>query len=119
MTSATISQTTFKPAARINHSLTAALEKRALLWMAARAPLWVTSDKLTLLGFAAQFGAGLSYALPPALTAAHSSPPSSASHSTGSATRSTEPSPASAIRSGPATASTSITWSTSSAQPLS
>jgi len=51
-----------RAARRINRSLTAALEKRALNWIAARAPCWVTSDQLTLLGFAAQIGAGLCYA---------------------------------------------------------
>ena len=34
------------------------LEKRALEWMAARAPRWVTSDQLTVLGLSAQVGAG-------------------------------------------------------------
>jgi phosphatidylglycerophosphate synthase len=43
--------------------LTAALEKRALQWMARRAPRWLTSDQLTLLGFIAQIGAGAAYAL--------------------------------------------------------
>jgi archaetidylinositol phosphate synthase len=50
-------------AKRINRSLTAAAEKRALIWMAARAPRWVTSDRLTALGLAAQIGAGVCYAL--------------------------------------------------------
>jgi archaetidylinositol phosphate synthase len=50
-------------AARVNRSLTAAMEKRVLVWMAERAPRWVTSDRLTVLGLAAQFGAGLCYAL--------------------------------------------------------
>ena len=53
----------FVSAARINQSLTAAIEKRALLWMAERAPTWLTSDQLTLLGLCAQIGAGLFYAL--------------------------------------------------------
>ena len=52
----------FAAARRMNTSLTAALEKRALLWMAQRAPAWVTSDQLTALGLAAQIGAGISYA---------------------------------------------------------
>ena len=51
----------FETARRVNHSLTAAIEKRALLWMAERAPKWVTSDRLTLLGFGAQVGAGVCY----------------------------------------------------------
>ncbi len=53
----------FTPALRVNHSLTASLEKRALLWMAERAPRWLTSDQLTTLGLLAQLGAGLFYAL--------------------------------------------------------
>lgn len=53
----------FNSARRVNQSLTAALEKRVLEWMAARAPNWVTSDRLTALGLAAQIGAGVFYAL--------------------------------------------------------
>lgn len=52
----------FTPARRINHAVTASLEKRALVWMALRSPRWVTSDQLTVLGLGAQIGAGLSYA---------------------------------------------------------
>jgi phosphatidylglycerophosphate synthase len=47
----------------VNQSLTASLEKRALVWMAERAPAWVTSDGLTLLGLAAQVAAGVCYGL--------------------------------------------------------
>jgi archaetidylinositol phosphate synthase len=53
----------FASAERINRSLTAAAEKRALLWMAERAPRWLTSDQLTLLGLFSQFGAGAFYVL--------------------------------------------------------
>jgi phosphatidylglycerophosphate synthase len=53
----------FKTAVRVNRSLTASAEKRLLVWMAERAPQWVTSDGLTALGLAAQFGAGVGYAL--------------------------------------------------------
>jgi archaetidylinositol phosphate synthase len=53
----------FKTARRKQQALTAAVEKRALHWMAERAPAWVTSDGLTLLGFGAQIGAGVCYAL--------------------------------------------------------
>jgi phosphatidylglycerophosphate synthase len=53
----------FTNARRVNQALTAKLEKRALLWMAERAPGWVTSDRLTLLGLGAQIGAGVCYAL--------------------------------------------------------
>lgn len=56
-------QAGFKPARRKQQALTAAVEKRALYWMAERAPAWVTSDGLTLLGFAAQIAAGACYAL--------------------------------------------------------
>ncbi len=51
----------FAPARRVNGALTAALEKRALQWMAERAPYWLSSDQLTALGLAAQVGAGLGY----------------------------------------------------------
>jgi archaetidylinositol phosphate synthase len=53
----------FSPAHRVNQALTASLEKRALLWMANRAPHWVSSDQLTVLGLSAQIGAGVGYAL--------------------------------------------------------
>ncbi|MGA8087596.1 MAG: CDP-alcohol phosphatidyltransferase family protein [Terracidiphilus sp.] len=53
----------FRTARRINRSLTAGIEKRALRWMAERAPHWVTSDGMTLLGLLAQIGAGFFYAL--------------------------------------------------------
>jgi len=42
-------------------SLTAAAERRVLLWLAARTPASVNSDHLTLLGLAAMAGAGLLY----------------------------------------------------------
>jgi phosphatidylglycerophosphate synthase len=48
---------------RVHHSLVAAPEKRALIWMAERAPRWLTPDHLTALGLAAQIGAGVGYAL--------------------------------------------------------
>jgi phosphatidylglycerophosphate synthase len=53
----------FRTARRVNRSLTASMEKRALQWMAERAPKWVTSDRLTVLGLTAQIGAGVCYAL--------------------------------------------------------
>jgi phosphatidylglycerophosphate synthase len=53
----------FHAARRVNQSLTAAVEKRALLWMAERAPRWLTSDQLTALGLSAQIAAGVFYAL--------------------------------------------------------
>ena len=53
----------FENARRINQSLTAAYEKRILMWMAKRAPRWLTSDQLTLLGLLSQIGAGLFYVM--------------------------------------------------------
>lgn len=53
----------FHAARRINRSLTAGAEKRLLCWIAERAPRWLTSDQLTLLGLFAQVGAGIGYAL--------------------------------------------------------
>lgn len=52
----------FKTAERVNRSLTAAIEKRVLTWMAERAPRWVRSDQLTVLGLCAQIAAGACYA---------------------------------------------------------
>jgi archaetidylinositol phosphate synthase len=54
---------TFTHARRINDSLTANLEKRTLHWLAQRAPYWLTSDQLTLLGLVSQIAAGIFYAL--------------------------------------------------------
>jgi archaetidylinositol phosphate synthase len=48
---------------RVQESWVAASEKRALVWMAARTPGWIGPDHLTLLGFVAQIGAGVCYAL--------------------------------------------------------
>lgn len=56
-------KTTFASAQRVNRSLTANAEKKALIWMAERAPAWMTSDRLTTLGLLAQIGAGVFYAL--------------------------------------------------------
>jgi archaetidylinositol phosphate synthase len=53
----------FTPARRVNQALTASLEKRVLKWMACRAPHWLTSDQLTVLGLSAQIGAGVAYGL--------------------------------------------------------
>lgn len=50
-------------AMRVNRSLTAAVEKRILVWMAERAPHWLTPDHLTSLGFGAQIAAGACFAL--------------------------------------------------------
>jgi phosphatidylglycerophosphate synthase len=62
-TAAIKNEVAFAPARRVNQSLTASTEKRALQWMALRAPAWLTSDQLTLLGLGAQIGAGVFYAL--------------------------------------------------------
>lgn len=53
----------FTPARRVNQALTASVEKRVLQWMAYRAPHWLSSDQLTILGLSAQIGAGVGYAL--------------------------------------------------------
>jgi phosphatidylglycerophosphate synthase len=53
----------FANANRLQESFTARAERRALAWLAARMPLWINSDHLTLLGFVAMFLAGASYAL--------------------------------------------------------
>ena len=53
---------TFKPATREHTSVLAAAEKRALIHMAGRLPLWVNSDHLTALGFVSLLAAGASYA---------------------------------------------------------
>ncbi|HEX3372767.1 MAG TPA: CDP-alcohol phosphatidyltransferase family protein [Edaphobacter sp.] len=59
----TKAEVNFIPARRINKALTASLERRALQWMARRAPRWLSSDQLTVLGLGAQIGAGVGYAL--------------------------------------------------------
>lgn len=56
-------QARFKHANRVQQSFLAAAEKRLLVWMAERTPGWINSDHLTVLGFAAQVMAGVSYAL--------------------------------------------------------
>jgi archaetidylinositol phosphate synthase len=50
---------------RVQQSWVACVEKRALLWMAARTPSWIGSDHLTMLGLVSQIGAGACYALAP------------------------------------------------------
>jgi len=56
-------QLTFVPATRLQQSFVAAAEKRTLIWLAERTPLWINSDHLTILGFGAQCLAGVCYAL--------------------------------------------------------
>jgi archaetidylinositol phosphate synthase len=53
----------FRSASRVQESITASAEKRALVWMAERAPTWINSDHLTVLGFAGQVATGACYAL--------------------------------------------------------
>ena len=48
---------------RVQESWVAAAERRALLWLAARTPDCIGPDHLTVLGLAAQIGAGIFYAL--------------------------------------------------------
>ncbi len=56
-------QRPFPEMQRVQQSWVAAAEKRALLWLAARTPEAVGPDHLTVLGLAAQIGAGICYAL--------------------------------------------------------
>jgi archaetidylinositol phosphate synthase len=51
------------PEVRVQGSWVASGEKKTLLWLAARIPQWINPDHLTALGFAAQLGAGVFYAL--------------------------------------------------------
>jgi archaetidylinositol phosphate synthase len=51
----------FREAKRIQQSFLANLEKRTLIWMAARTPAWINSDHLTLLGLFSMAGAGAAY----------------------------------------------------------
>jgi phosphatidylglycerophosphate synthase len=60
--STTAEATEFREAPRVL-GLTGRVEKKALLWMAARVPAAVTPDHLTLLGFAATIACGAAYGL--------------------------------------------------------
>ena len=53
----------FQPATRDQQSILTTIEKRTLLWLAARLPQWVHPDHLTVLGFAGMILAGVSYYL--------------------------------------------------------
>ena len=53
----------FTSATRIQESFVAGIEKRTLLWLAQRTPVWMHSDHLTILGLISQCLAGLCYAL--------------------------------------------------------
>jgi len=58
---ALVGKSEFKTAPRLQTSLTAAVERRALNYLAARLPEWVNSDHLTLLGLVAMIAAGVCY----------------------------------------------------------
>jgi phosphatidylglycerophosphate synthase len=51
----------FREAKRIQQSFLASLEKKTLVWLAARTPAWINSDHLTVMGLLAMAGAGLGY----------------------------------------------------------
>lgn len=53
----------FTEATRVVGGVLAPLERRTLLWLAARMPPWINSDHLTVLALAAMVGAGASYYL--------------------------------------------------------
>lgn len=69
-----LNQVTFKPAVRLQESVLAPFERRALIAMAGRVPLRIHSDHLTLLGFVGMLLAGACYLIsrwhPAALTGA-------------------------------------------------
>ena len=56
-------QSGFVNAVRVHNALTARLEKRLLLWMAARIPAAISPDHLTALALGGQIFAGVAYAL--------------------------------------------------------
>lgn len=51
----------FREATRTQKSIFAAWEKKCLLWLAERTPLWINSDHLTGLGLVAMAAAGMAY----------------------------------------------------------
>jgi archaetidylinositol phosphate synthase len=53
----------FRNATRIQESITASIERKVLIRLAGRVPDSISPDHLTMLGFAAQFLAGVSYGL--------------------------------------------------------
>jgi len=53
----------FRNAIRIQESITASVERKALIWLAGKVPNSVSPDHLTMFGFAAQFLAGVCYGL--------------------------------------------------------
>ena len=59
----TVPTLSFRNAPRLQEALTANGERKLLQAMARRVPGWINADHLTVLGFAAQFAAGVAYAL--------------------------------------------------------
>jgi len=59
--SVTTPNSTFQNAVREHTSILAAAEKRTLIRIAERLPMWVNSDHLTALGFVSLFAAGVFY----------------------------------------------------------
>ncbi len=55
------SQIAFREARRIQQSFLSALEKKSLVWMASRTPIWINSDHLTSIGLLAMAAAGAGY----------------------------------------------------------
>jgi hypothetical protein len=53
----------FRSAIRVNNSLLGRIEKRALIWIATRLPMWINSDHLTALGLLGMIAAGACYGL--------------------------------------------------------
>lgn len=53
----------YRDAVRLQKSFSATVERRALAWLAARLPEWISSDHLTAIGFGSMILAGASYAL--------------------------------------------------------
>jgi len=60
----------FKDAQRIQQSVLAGVEKRVLVWIAQRLPLWINADHLTILGLTSMIAAGICYAVTPVWTPA-------------------------------------------------
>ncbi|HEX5424996.1 MAG TPA: CDP-alcohol phosphatidyltransferase family protein [Candidatus Acidoferrales bacterium] len=60
---ADVSDRPFRNAKRVQESFSARIEKKVLLWIVSRLPLWVTSDQLTCLGLGAMFFGWGSYLL--------------------------------------------------------
>ena len=58
-----VQRSKFQQANRVQQSILARAEKRALIWLAERTPSAIKPDHLTILGLAAQIMTGVSYAL--------------------------------------------------------